>query len=94
MLRKVLPLIDIEGIKNASARVLTDRIKDVFRDHHLHDLRHTFITRAQECGIRREIVSLWAGHKADSSITTNVYTHFEERSELQLQEIEKYNYEY
>ena len=26
-------------------------------------------TRAQECGIRREIVSLWAGHQADSSIT-------------------------
>ena len=61
---------------------------------HLHDLRHTFIARAQECGIRREIVSLWAEHKADSSITTNVYTHFQERSELQIKEMQKYNYEY
>jgi integrase len=94
MLRKVLPFIDVEKIKTAPIRVLTDRIKDVFENHHLHDLRHTFITRAQECGIRREIVSLWAGHKADSSITTTVYTHFQERSELQLQEMEKYNYEY
>ena len=79
MLRKVLPFIDIEKIKTASTRVLTDRTKEVFENHHLHDLRHTFITRAQECGIRREIVSLWAGHKADSSITTTVYTHFQER---------------
>jgi len=94
MLRKVLPFIDVEKIKTASTRVLTDRIKDVFENHHLHDLRHTFITRAQECGIRREVVSLWAGHKADSSITTTVYTHFQERSELQLQEITKYDYEY
>ena len=94
MLKRVLPFIDVEKIKAASTRVLTDRIKDVFENHHLHDLRHTFITRAQECGIRREIVSLWAGHKADSSITTTVYTHFQERSELQLQEMEKYNYEY
>ena len=94
MLRKVLPFIDIEQIKTASLCVLTNRIKDICPHHHLHDLRHTFITRAQECGIRREIVSLWAGHKADSSITTTVYTHFQERSELQLQEVEKYSYEY
>ena len=72
--------------------MLTNHFKDISPKHHLHDLQRTFITRAQECGIRREIVSLWAGHKADNSITTTVYTHFQERSELQLQEIEKYNY--
>lgn len=94
MLQRVLPYIDIERMKTASLAVLTNRFKDIFPNHHLHDLRHTFITRAQECGIRREIVSLWAGHKADSSITTTVYTHFQERSELQLQEMKKYNYEY
>ena len=94
MLRKVLSYIDVEQIKAAPLSALTNRIKDVFDKHHLHDLRHTFITRAQECGIRREIVSLWAGHKADNSITTTVYTHFQERSELQLQEMEKYSYEY
>lgn len=94
MLKRVLPFIDVEKIKAASISVLTNRFKDICPNHHLHDLRHTFITRAQECGIRREIVSLWAGHKADSSITTNVYTHFQERSELQIIEMQKYNYNY
>ena len=94
MLKRVLPFIDVEKIKAASISVLTNRFKDICPNHHLHDLRHTFITRAQECGIRREIVSLWAGHKADSSITTNVYTHFQERSEMQIIEMQKYNYNY
>lgn len=94
MLNNILPLINIEAIKVVSVGVLTNRIKDIFTNHHLHDLRHTFITRAQECGIRREIVSLWAGHKADSSITTTVYTHFQERSELQIAEMQKYSYTY
>lgn len=94
MLKQVLPLIDIEAIKAVSLNPLTKHFKDIFPNHHLHDLRHTFITRAQECGIRREILSLGAGHRADSSITTTVYTHFQERSELQIQEMEKYHYEY
>ena len=94
MLKRVLPFIDIDKIKAASIGVLTNRFKDVCPNHHLHDLRHTFITRAQECGIRREIVSLWAGHKADSSITTNVYTHFQEHSELQILEMQRYDYAY
>ena len=58
--------------------------------HHLHDLRHTFITRCQECGIPREVVSLWAGHKADNTMTSNVYTHFSDA--FQLAEIEKLTY--
>ena len=94
MLKRVLHFIDIEKIKTVSLGVLTNYFKKICPNHHLHDLRHTFITRAQECGIRREIVSLWAGHKADSSITTNVYTHFQERSELQIKEMQKYDYEY
>ena len=61
-------------------------------NHHLHDLRHTFITRCQECGIAREIVSLWAGHAADSSVTSTVYTHLEKNEEYQLSEIEKFDY--
>ena len=94
MLKRVLPLIELDKIKTVSLGVLTNYFKKICPKHHLHDLRHTFITRAQECGIRREIVSLWAGHKADSSITTNVYTHFQERSALQIIEMQKYDYEY
>ncbi len=94
MLKKILYLIDVEEIKRLSVSVLTNRFKELCPTHHLHDLRHTFITRAQECGIRREYVSLWAGHKADNSITSNVYTHLEQNKELQIEEMQKYSYEY
>ena len=94
MLKQVLPFINIEAIKAVSLGPLTNHFKEIFANHHLHDLRHTFITRAQECGIRREIVSLWAGHQADSSITTIVKTHYQDRSEQHIQEMEKYKNEY
>lgn len=62
------------------ARFFSAEFKDLdLRPNHLlHDLRHTFITRYQECGIKRGIVSLLAGHTADSSITSIVYTHLEQ----------------
>ncbi len=92
MLKKVLPLIDVNGITALKTEPLTRRFKNLSPDHHLHDLRHTFITRCQECGIQREIVSLWAGHAADSSITSTVYTHLEHYEENQLREIKKFSY--
>ena len=61
--------------------------------HHLHDLRHTFITRCQECYTSREMVSIWAGHSTDRSITSIVYTHLEQYEERQLEEIKKFDYE-
>ena len=60
------------------ADVLSHNFKRVCPAHHLHELRHTFITRCQECGVPREVVSVWAGHAADRSMTTTVYTHFSE----------------
>ncbi len=92
MLKQVLPLIDAEAIVELSGGVLTKRFKELCPDHHLHDLRHTFITRCQECGIQREIVSLWAGHAADSSITSIVYTHLEQYDGKQLEEMQKFTY--
>ncbi len=44
-------------------------------NHQLKDLRHTFTTRARECGIDNEMVSLWTGHSL-GNITASVYTHF------------------
>ena len=38
----------------------------------------------------REIVSVWAGHAADSTMTSNVYTHFSR--EFMLKEAEKVIY--
>ena len=92
MLKKVLPLIDVNGITALKTEPLTRHFKLMSANHHLHDLRHTFITRCQECGIQREIVSLWAGHAADSSITSTVYTHLEHYEENQLREIKKFSY--
>lgn len=92
MLRQVLPLINTEAIVELSGGVLTKHFKELCPDHHLHDLRHTFITRCQECGIQREIVSLWAGHAADSSITSVVYTHLEQYDGRQLEEMQKFTY--
>ena len=94
MLRKVLPLINVEKIKRLNKDGMTREFKKAVDNHHLHDLRHTFITRCQECGIARELVSIWAGHSSDKSITTTVYTHLEQNSELQLKEISKFIYNF
>lgn len=92
MLQQVLPFINVDEIVKINPHLLTKHLHKQFENHHCHDLRHTFITRAQECKIPREYVSLWAGHKADNSITSNVYTHFEQNKELQIEEMQKFHY--
>ncbi len=91
-LKRFLPLIDVEAIKKLNKNTISRHLSDFIENHHTHDLRHTFVTRAQEVGIRREIVSLWVGHAADSSITSTVYTHLDQNKEIQLQEIKKFDY--
>lgn len=93
MLQTLLPHINVEEIKKLSDHILTKRLPYCCANHHLHDLRHTFVTRAQECGVRREYVSLWVGHKADNSITSNVYTHLNQNKELQIEEMKKFQYQ-
>lgn len=61
---------------NYNVEMLTRYFKTFCPEHHLHELRHTFITRCQECGVPREVVSVWAGHAADKTMTSTVYTHF------------------
>lgn len=91
-LKRCLPFIDVESIKKLNKNTISRHLSDFIENHHTHDLRHTFVTRAQEVGIRREIVSLWVGHAADSSITSTVYTHLDQNKEIQLQEIKKFDY--
>lgn len=93
MLSAVLSAIDIKAIVKLPVGVLSKHFKKYFPNHHLHDLRHTFITRCQECGIQRELVSLWAGHSADSSITSTVYTHLEQNKKHQIEEMQKFSYD-
>lgn len=73
-----------------SGDVLSRAFKRLCPAHHLHELRHTFITRCQECGVPREVVSVWAGHAADSTMTSTVYTHFSD--EFLLEESKKVDY--
>ena len=92
MLEPHMKNIDLEKIKTISPHLLTKHLHILLPNHHCHELRHTFITRAQECKIPREYVSLWAGHKADNSITSNVYTHLEQNTDLQIEMMQKYYY--
>lgn len=86
-LRQIVRLAaEIQAISLAHA------FKRRFPEHHLHELRHTFITRAQSCKISRELVSFWVGYKADSSVTSTVYTHFEQCPEFQIEQIALFDY--
>lgn len=46
MLKKVLPLIDLEQAKATNRYTVRDALKRIFRDRHIHELRYSFITRA------------------------------------------------
>ncbi len=67
---------ELEKMREVRPDALTQAFKRLMPAHQLHELRHTFITRCQECGVPREVVSVWAGHAADGTQTSNVYTHF------------------
>lgn len=93
MLRKYLLNVSEEEFAQAisySNDLLSREFKKFCPKHHLHELRHTFITRCQECGVSREVVSVWAGHASDNSMTSNVYTHFSE--EFFISEANKIDY--
>ncbi len=93
MLKKIINKINLEKLRKINPIVLSHEFKNFMPEHHLHELRHTFITRCQECGIPREFVSVWAGHAADQTITTKVYTHLEQFEDKQIEEISKFIYD-
>lgn len=90
MLARRLPQMSVDELRTVRPDALTQAMKRLMSDHHLHELRHTFITRAQMCGVSREVVSVWAGHAADETQTTKVYTKFPR--EFMLQEGRKVIY--
>lgn len=49
MLRKVLPYVDFEKAKSVNLSTIQTTFKRLFPEHHPHELRYTFITRAKEC---------------------------------------------
>lgn len=66
--------------------VLTRNFKKVCPKHHLHELRHTFITRCQECGVPLEVTTYLAGHAGDNTQTSKVYTRFSDEFLLKIGE--------
>lgn len=56
-------------------------IQTVLPDVTLRNLRHTFASRAKECGVNPELVNVWQGHVAGNDITAKVYTHYSEEYE-------------
>lgn len=57
--------------------------------HTPHDTRHTFITRARECGCNNLVIQKIVGH-TPTTITEQIYTHLQ--IEELLEEINKVNY--
>ena len=94
MLKRVLPYIDFEKAKNANLNSLSNAMKRVLPNHHLHELRYSFITRCKEAGVHGEVVLLWDGHEEDrtlhSSKVDRGYTDFSK--EFQLKEALKVDY--
>ena len=64
-------------------------LKKYLPEHSLKDLRHTFTTRARECGVDNELVAIWTGHSL-SNITSSVYTHFS--MEFQQEQAKRIDY--
>lgn len=89
MLKRYLYLF--KGNWKVSISALNTAMRPFFKEspNHLYDLRHTFSTRAQECGVSQEIVSFWLGHTANT-LNGQVYTHYSD--EFLLSQSEKIDY--
>lgn len=57
-----------------SAQQVSRHFKKLCPTHHLHDLRHTFITRCAESGVNVTVCQQLVGHST-ANTTLNVYTH-------------------
>ena len=71
MMKRVLPYIDFEKARNVNLNSLNTAMKRIFPNHHLHELRYTFITRCKESGVHGEVVLLWDGHEEDKTIRSS-----------------------
>ena len=95
MFKKVLPYVDFEKVRKTNIAAIKSTIRRLFPNHHTHELRYTFITRAKECGVNQELVMIWDGHDFDKDVKTSKvdrgYTNYS--SEYQLREVEKITYE-
>lgn len=67
---------------------ISRQFKKFCPNHHLHDLRHTFITRCAECGVNVAVCQQLVGHST-ADMTMNVYMHV--MDEFKRKEALKFN---
>ena len=92
--RRVLPFVDFEKAKHTNVNTIYTTFKRLFPNHHTHELRYNFITRAKEAGCNLEAVMLWAGHSFDKDVKSSAidrgYTDYSQ--EYLVQEAQKIDY--
>lgn len=76
-----------DRIFNISYTIARENFKEILKqagikDISIHDLRHTFITNCKNAGIPEHIVQSWVGHQIGSKVTSSIYTHITEDSNL------------
>lgn len=78
----------VETIEFSSLRIMRDRFNKLFPQHKLYDLRTTFYTRCQECGILDVARDEFVGHSHGA--LGNAYTDLSD--EFLLREGKKFSY--
>ena len=81
-------LTDVEEIKFSSLRIIRDRFNKIFPKHKLYDLRTTFYSRCQECGVADVARNEFVGHSLGA--LGNAYTDLSD--EFLIREGNKLNY--
>ncbi len=77
MLKPFIPLIQSRMAKDWDKAVdgAHETLRKILPNHRLYDLRTTFATRCQECGVPENVVQEWLGHKP-KTLLGQVYTKF------------------
>lgn len=92
--RRVLPYVDFEKAKSMNVNTIYTTFKRLFPNHHTHELRYNFITRAKESGCNLEAVMIWAGHSFDKDVVSSAvdrgYTDYSQ--EYLIKEAQKIDY--
>ena len=95
MFKKIWDMVDFEKAKTAARKTVSDTLKKVFTNHHVHELRYTFISRCKEQGCNLELVMLWDGHEFDKDVRSSKvdrgYTQYAD--DVYFSEINKVDYE-
>ena len=83
-------LVDVDELNFYKRETLADKLHTIFKQHTLKDLRKTFNTRCQECGVSDVARKMFMGHSL--GVLDNTYTGISD--EYLLSEGAKLDYKY